>query len=314
MRFYLNELSFEGLPDDPYLLEKDVRLFVKRCLMMKGLGFKELRSHIYPLNIELAPGKLLNNWVKDRNSGNRELKAKFKNLSLNSPLFHESEADLTAKNDYSNFLFKDQKAYGLGAAYLSDSVVISFATHSNWFPPEIIPVTREFYNVDTSSIDSEDVSVRNISTFKHVINNKQHCLDRSKKFFALDDWKPDDDHLPNVDITNSTFRIQAFYKFFGTLDRQRKLSEAQIMGHKVASLNHYSYDKSLSKLNSTQHHIREIFVSNNLKGKKTYLSIDVEKAAFEVCDFSGTHEREILFDGKENGGQKLDHSIKLKKK
>jgi len=313
MRFYLNELSITGLPVVPQLLEKEVRLFVKRCIMMKKLGFKELRSHIYPLNVELAPGVLLANWVTDRSSGDREIKSKFKSLGLNAPLFHESEADLTAENEWSNFFFKDQKAFGIAAAYLSDSIVISFATHEDWSPPQIHPVTRQFFNVDKGSIDNEELSVKNVSTFGHLLENRGHSLERSKKFFSLGDWRPGDDPLPNKDITNGTFRVSSFYKFFNTLDRQRKLSEAQIMGHKVAGLNNYSYDKGLSKLNTTNNHIREIFVSNNLKGKKTYLSIDVEKAAFEVCDFQGVHQKEILFDGSENGGQKLDHSIRLKK-
>jgi hypothetical protein len=279
-------------------------------LILKKVGFKELRSHVYPLNIELVPGRLFATWVKDRSSGNRELKSRFKSLSLNAPLFNHAEDHWRQASEWSKFSYKGTEALGLGAAYLASSLVVSFPTSEDWQNHEVTPVHYEYF--DTDEIVTEDVSVRNISYFRHVHHNKEHCLERSKKYFDYDDWEPEKIHLPNAETANNLLKISAFYKYFQTINPQRKVAEALLMGEKVAELNQYSYEKRLSKLNTTANHIRQIYASNNPKGKKTYLSIDVEKGAFEVCDYQGVHQREILFNGEENGGQELDHSIRLK--
>lgn len=307
----MNELSLTGLPQQAYNLEMYVRLFVKRCILLKHLGFKELRSHEYPLNMQLAPGILLATWVKDRLTGDREIKARFKNLALNSPLFHDSEQQWQMAYEWGRFRFKGSTAQGMGAAYLSKSIVISFPTHKDWMGSEISPVQYEHYDTDSTTIIVEDVIVKNISTFSHLIENRNYCRDRLKEHLDAANWRPENVNLPNVSETNNMLKIAAFYRYFQTIDRGQKTAQALVIGKQVAELNNYSYDKRLSKANTTSNHIREIYTSNNLTGKKTYLSIDVEKAAFEVCDFQGVHQREILFNGDENDGQKLDHSIKL---
>lgn len=312
MRFYLNELSLEGLPTLSADLEQFVRLFVKRCVLLKSLGFKELRSHQYPLNVELAPGMLLATWVKDREHGDRDLKSKFKNLSLNSPLFHSQEINWQEAHAWSKFSYDGVDAMGLGAAYLAGSLTVSFPTKPEWSDAAIRPVVYQYYNHDDDEIQSTEVHVKNVSAFNHLILNKEHCIQRLKNYISLDNWKPESDNLPNVDTTNGLLKIEKFYNYFQHRSRGEKISLALSVGEKVAELNNYSYDKRVSKLNTDAEHLREIYVSNNLKGKKTYLSIDVEKAAFEVCDYQGVHQKEILFSGKQNGGQELDHSIRLK--
>lgn len=49
------------------------------------------------------------------------------------------------------------------------------------------------------------------------------------------------------------------------------------------------------------------------KGKdRIYLSIDLEKGGFEVCNYLGEHLGEYFFDGSLQSGKKTGHSLKMK--
>ncbi len=68
------------------------------------------------------------------------------------------------------------------------------------------------------------------------------------------------------------------------------------VGGTVAKCNYYYYNERVSKLNQNDSRQRNIY-SLEKQGKLVYLSIDVEKASFEVCDHNGRHLGEYLFDG-----------------
>ncbi|WP_342331742.1 hypothetical protein [Pedobacter sp. FW305-3-2-15-E-R2A2] len=311
MRFYLNELSLNNLPVDEIQLEEKICLFMMNCIRLKDIGFTEMRSTIYPLDVQIGLDLTLGSWAKKRETGNRELKSRFKSLSLNAPLFHSTdENDIMEKAEWCNFSFKTIKSEGLGAAHLLSSVVVSFQTHEDWKDSEIHNVLYEYLEEDGTGMHL--VSVRNVSSDEHIKDHKSYAESRLSSKSVPDDWKPWESHLPNVESSKEMLGISEFYEKFTGLSEREKLAEARTMGKRVAVLNHYRFDKELSRLNTDSKHKRDIYVSNNKQGRKWYLSVDVEKGAFEVCDHNGAHTKEILFNGKKNGEQKSDHSIKLK--
>lgn len=86
-----------------------------------------------------------------------------------------------------------------------------------------------------------------------------------------------------------------------TKGRNEKVALFRTYGKDVAELNFYKKKQNLSQINSNSNQIRDIYESQNTAGNKIYLSIDIEKGAFEVCNYRGHHLREILFNGDWNG-------------
>lgn len=83
----------------------------------------------------------------------------------------------------------------------------------------------------------------------------------------------------------------------------------------VARLNGWIEDRYLSKINSTFHNkIRHVFRPVKFKNQDAaYLSIDLEKRAFELLNHRGKHLREISYLGEETSGYKPNHDIILKR-
>ena len=310
MEFYLNEISLQGLPANNADLDKVVRRFVKLCIMVKKIGFRELRSDIYLLDYEVKAGYPLSKWVSDRSTGDIDLKRRFRDLSLKFPLISEDELNSCAKTKWSEFTHKGHSAVGLGAAFLKSSIAISFHTHLNWELHKVQDVVYEYIDDSEQEINKELISVNNISRFRHVLAHRVFGQERLKTIPVFPDWVPLENHLPNEGISTPLLNVQKFYNTFQGKTRIQKTAEARALGKQVAELNFFEYSKGVSKANKGA--IRDIYVSKNTTGRKIYLSIDVEKGAFEVCEDDGTHLKEILFNGKQNGGQKLDHSIRVK--
>lgn len=310
MIYFFNELSLNGLPAQNGALDNFIRPFVKQTIFLKKIGYRELRSYIYLFDIQFPNGQLLANWVKDRNSGDIEIKRRFKSISLKAPLFIESDP-IYPQFQWSLFKHNNIHGQGLGAAYLSNSIVISFNCDFCWSSSKIKPVIFEKIQHDT--IVKTEVEILNVSKYTHIIEQKVGIYSKLVEQFNKEDFNPTEELLPNLAFTNDFLKITRFYKRFQKLSRTDKTTEARKMGRQVALLNNYYFEEQLSKINSTASKIRDIYISQNAFGKKFYLSVDIEKGGFEVCDFQGEHQHEILFNGIKNSRQKLDHNIKFKK-
>lgn len=126
-------------------------------------------------------------------------------------------------------------------------------------------------------------------------------------------WRPVNEYFPNSALLNKIIPSNA--EIISTAKRypsqRNALSKAR--GTVVAMINGYKHDKRLSKINSTNDKLREIFYAGSGNGK-IYLSIDVKSLAFELCDYNGKHIGEFNFDGKPSkvidteGG----HDLKIK--
>lgn len=313
MRFYFNELSLDEMSQDEAGIEETVDQFIQQCVDLEKIGFNELRSHIYILDIAFPNGLLLATWAKNRHHGNRELKTRFKNLALNAPFFHDDEESLKGKLAWAKFSFLERESLGMGASFLANSLVVSFKTNALWDKSILEPLIYEYIDDTTESIKVSEEVVLNVSDKTHILLHETFGLDKIKTLAIPNNWLPQNDHLPNLTISNSLLKIRQFYDTFKNLGPKEKRAQARVMGRKVAEMNFYKFDPAISKLNKDNDHIRDIFVSLNTTGHLNYLSIDVEKGAFEVCDHDGIQQKELLFDGtRSQKKQKTDHSIKLK--
>lgn len=138
----------------------------------RGKGFVELKTTEAFVSIALSPGYKLIDWIYD-DSVDRDTRLLFKTKVSKSPFI---ESLLTQKEDEQNQLFefkyKNLNAAGLGAAYLFDSLAVSFDNAGEW--------DNHLIELDVTEASEEGQIIQSKKEVKH--SSKTLHLDR------LNDW------------------------------------------------------------------------------------------------------------------------------
>lgn len=309
MEYYFNELSITEESPDLNQLSSWVASFVKTCILTKYIGYTRFRSYYYIADIQINPNYVLRDWLKNRSLGDRDTKRKFKSLISATPLLQD-EDELKAQFEYSIFKFQNKESKGLGVAYLKNSIAVGFPSNENWLRTEV-ELEQETINFETEETTVNTVNVLFASSPRHISKHKLFAIEQLKQQNVPANWKPEDLNLPNSKQSNQILKPDRFYKTVQKKARNEKVALFRTFGKDIAELNFYKKNQNLSQINSNPNQIRDIYESQNSAGNKIYLSIDIEKGAFEVCDFRGRHLKEILFNGHFNSGAQANHSIKL---
>lgn len=110
--------------------------------------------------------------------------------------------------------------------------------------------------------------------------------------------------LPRTEVSNLLVKNDwnQFYESMKTLPTAEKIARLRQIAPSVAMANGFKRDPKLSKLNSSNKRLRQIFCSD-LGRARVFLSTDFETpaGAFEVLDHGGRHVGEFLFSGRKNG-------------
>lgn len=145
--------------------------------------------------------------------------------------------------------------------------------------------------------------------------------------------------FPNqfIDIDKLYIKNSSYLKTLG-IKSQGKESFLRDIGKQIAELNFYNFNKKVSDYNNKMKNDtkqKSKIQKNNKKSKsktktkqtnlkkttnyiiyesriganKVYLSLDLKKGAFEVCNSEGIHQGEYLFNGNKSGEAELGHSI-----
>ncbi len=300
MEYYFNELSIPN-EIEAHLIIQQIRNFVMTCRDLKEIQFDTLRADCNIRHIEINE-KLLVEWLKDET----ELRRSLKTFDSKFPYIQEKDIDKDLI-EWQIVSYKGQEGMGLKVACLKTSLSVSFPSTHDWKQTEI-EVQLEWLPEGFKTILTENIMVKNASLPLHYQTHKLFAIEKLKQDIAPEDWEPNKKHLPRFKMSNKILDVKSFYNNIGT----KTIADFLEMGRHVAELNFYEKDEELTAINRSKSRIRHIYESKNISGKKRYLSIDVEKGAFEVCDERGVHIEEMLFNEKRNSGQKLDHSIKLK--
>jgi hypothetical protein len=149
-------------------------------------GFKELKTTETFINITLAPGYRLSEWVYDP-LVDRELRRLFLTKVSKSPFIEnllvkkDEEVDLLHE-----FKRKGRKAAGLGAAYLFDSLAVSFDNSSEW-DSHLIKLDISEYSEEEEKIIQFTEKVKHSSKLIHleylkewIENKKKHLIPNGK--------------------------------------------------------------------------------------------------------------------------------------
>lgn len=301
MEYYFNELSIPTEADKHIILQQ-IKDFVMTCRDLKKIEFDTLRADRNIRHIQIN-GKLVVEWLKNETALRQRLAA------FDSKYPYIREDDIDKENiEWQTVSWNGKEGFGLRAAHLKNSLVVSFPSNDDWKKTEI-EAQHEFLTESVDKAIKENISIKNASLPEHCKIHKPFAIQKLKQDKPPEDWEPDKKYLPRVNISNKLLNIDEFYGKKGN----PVVAESLQIGKDVAELNFYIKNDELTNLNSTKHKIRHIYESKNVSGKKRYLSIDI-KGRFEVCDESGTHLEEILFNEENNGNAKPStHSIKLKK-
>jgi hypothetical protein len=209
---------------------KGIKIFIQTFAAASRLGFNQLRVHknigkdLY--NLELAPGYYVSNWLhshtptthtyakKDKTVGSmqrveddpssHDLRERFRDIFTSAPLITDDEPIEKDINDRSTFEISIQQgelktAEGLGAAFLLDTIALSFLSLPFWDTNQIKDL-KHYHIKDDGSDVNESVEVRHASRPGHMEFHTE-WLDKKKRaslMAAGDLWERREEFFPHL--------------------------------------------------------------------------------------------------------------------
>jgi hypothetical protein len=197
----LNELSYPFA--DKYSANQTITTFIKTFSAASSMGFNQLRLHQDTgsnlFSLELAPGFRMSQLDDDK-------KYRLKEILTSAPLITDSEPIEKETYERSSFEITDKKgetrsAAGLGAAFLLDTIAMSFLSSPFWDTHEVKGLNH-FYILDNGSDTTEVVSVRHAGCPAHIERHskwfqtkKEESLKSSREL-----WERREEFFPNLTL------------------------------------------------------------------------------------------------------------------
>jgi len=155
-----------------------LKTFIRTCIKVSELGLHTLRlpetigQNLY--NLQVAPNYLISQWLQapEVEEDLADLKDKFREIATYSPLLTDEEPiakEFSSRSEFRIMLKNDAKllAEGLGAAYLLETLGLSFLSHQIW-NSEIITNIEHWHLDEIGSETTEIISVKHTSQPEHV--------------------------------------------------------------------------------------------------------------------------------------------------
>lgn len=320
MDFTLNELSLAKLPSN----DEAIKVFIQLSDVtwsLRNIGFRSMKiwdiSVFY--NFNYFNEVTLISWLKKRHEHNNEEKIKSQRLKLLIDKRHsewtDEERRLIVECPIVGIQLQSNQAIteGLKIACLHNTIAVSLNSSNQWNSSSLDLIHME-ENEKGETLE-QIVSVRHASALNHIDEQKDWLNYLIAHKLIGKEWNPSENCFPRLDFSNllvengdwETFR----QKRDKTTSYNERLAVIREYGEKVAERNGYKHDVKISTLNTSMSVKRIIFGAG--KGKyKIYLSIDLEKGGFEVCNYLGEHIGEYFYDGSKVSGKKAGHDIKVK--
>lgn len=168
----LNDLSLLSLAEDVWQARQRMEQFIDLLVYAGRLGVERLLRTEYTFNnIELAPGYPVARWQND-SEVDRERRLYLKRWATRAPyIHHEDQADVQEMYDCADFFYGEdrQVARGLGAAYLLDTLALSFSSEPLWNCSFVPLLFEHLYDDD---LQCTSVAVRHASSKKHIVEHR----------------------------------------------------------------------------------------------------------------------------------------------
>lgn len=174
--YIFNELStpFANI----YEAKEGLKTFIQTCVKAHNLfGFQTLRldkniGNLYELPI--APSYTVSQLLQDSDM-DKDSKDQFVNLITQTPLLSDKYPMAQEKNTLSEFKIKVNDeiklAEGLGAAYLLETLCVSFLSHDLWNDDEIKNLEHWFLN-EAGDETTQTIAVKHASKPEHLVKHQ----------------------------------------------------------------------------------------------------------------------------------------------
>ena len=184
-----------------------------------------------------------------------DLRTRIKSLITYSPLISETDEDAKNTNDYSDFTLTigdgTHKAASLGAAYLLESIAISFLSSDFWDSHEFL-VNQDYLTED--DIEQLEPVARHAAT---VLNFEQHIkwLNKQREDTLKqgeDVWQQRETILPNLilcpEVEGQLKKFGSSLDFTRALDRLQKLNQlvGDLKNNQLGDKNYADYGLTVS--------------------------------------------------------------------
>lgn len=220
----MNDLIFNELScpfKNKYEAITGIKTFIETFTAASTLGLNRLRIHenigkdLYRL--ELAPGYYVSHWLNSpydeqtaagepakKGASIFDLKNRFREITASAPLITDYEPIEKDEYDRSSFEIvlpggETKTAEGLGAAFLLDTIAISFLSNLFWDSDKIEGLKRFVIKEDGDCYE-ELVGVRHASQPRHMQTHKLWIEDKKQKTLktAGDLWERREEFFPHL--------------------------------------------------------------------------------------------------------------------
>lgn len=320
MDFTLNELSLKKLNSN----ESAIKTFMELSDVvgaLSSIGFKAMKiwDKSTFLNYQFTDETTLIKWLKQKNYDSNIEKIKSQKLksiiSKKDSVWSDEERTIIVNCPIIGIQLQGSQevSEGLKIACLYNTIAVSFKSDTFWDKSslELIHITED----ENRNTIEQTVTVKHASSKVHIDEQNKWLSSLLAKGLIGTEWKPSKNLFPNLDFSNQLVEDGDWSNFLAERDASENANERLAViidiGRKVASRNQYYPDHKVSQLNTTSSKKRIVFGAG--KGKdRIYLSIDLEKGGFEVCNYVGEHIGEYFYDGSKQSDKKAGHNLKIK--
>lgn len=320
MDFTLNELSLRKLNSK----KEAIKVFMELsdvATALCSIGFKAMKiwNKSEFLTFQFTDETILGDWLRQAKFDSSIEKTKSQKLksiiSKKDSLWNDEERTVIMNCPIIGIQKHDEQkiSEGLKIACLYNTIAVSFQTESFWNSSslELIHIAED----DNNHTLEQMVTVNHASTKSHIDEQNDWLNSLLSKGLIGNEWKPSENLFPNIDFSNQIIKDEDWNNFYSERDAAKNANDRLAViieiGRKVATRNQYYPDRKVSKLNTTKKKLRIVFGAGRGRDR-IYLSIDLEKGGFEVCNYLGEHLGEYFFDGTPNLGKKAGHNLRIK--
>ncbi len=153
----LNELSVSPLSVNRYHANDKMAQFAKTVSEARRIGFRRIRSDLHSNNIGLADEYSLYDWLNNKNIS--KAYRDFLYGMIVQPFIKDEDEDIAGQYIEANFYFEDidhdhskTECLGLAAAYLYETLSISFASAPVWCKTKLFLLIEEDHISSTEQV------------------------------------------------------------------------------------------------------------------------------------------------------------------
>lgn len=210
--------------------------FINICFQARALGLNALHLHenigksLYELPI--APDYKVSQWLQE---SEEDVKNQFREITAKTPLITDDYPIEKERNDLSEFKIainhQMQFADGLGAAYLLETLCVSFLSHELWDTDKINNITH-WYLTEAGNEITKIIAVKHASKPVHLAKHQAWFEQKKRESLAKsrDLWERKEEFFPHLvlcgEVEKQLTGLGIHSKFFDQIiEKLKRLNE-----------------------------------------------------------------------------------------